>query len=527
MTTDPTRPAGAPWPGGGAETVGSPSTIDTFVLDGELRAWAHRAVEERPASVDADPWRQAFHIQPPVGLLNDPNGLVAHRGTYHLCYQWHPFAAKHALKFWAHLTSTDLVHWTEQPVALAPSHDYESHGCYSGSGIVHEGAVRFLYTGNVRTPDGGRTPFQNLATLDPAKRVIKHRANPLFGAIHGCTPHVRDPKVWSQDGHHWMVLGAQTEDLLGTALLLRSDDLVEWEYLGQVAGGSGDPFGYMWECPDMLHLSGRDVLVISPQFDHGQGAGDARWEDVSMYAVGSLDPTEPAFHRDGEYRVVDAGPDFYAPQSFVDESGRTIMVGWMGMPDHPGQPELAVKHPTVANGWVHCLTVPRVLSLDGDSLTQWPVVELEALRGEAIALSALALGADTSTAIAGVSGAALDIELAATCESGGTISVRLREGDAGRPVVLTLDPHAGTATLDRTLLGTGEGGASSGSFRPGSRVEARILLDHSSIEVFVDGGRLAMSARIYPVAGDTEVAVDAIGAPATLDVTVWPMSSVE
>ena len=82
------------------------------------------------------------------------------------------------------------------------------------------------------------------------------------------------------------------------------------------------------------------------------------------------------------FQRVDAGPDFYAPQTFADSSGRTIMVGWMGMPDHAGQPALAVKHPTVANGWVHCLTVPRVLSLDGDALVQLPLAELEALRGE-------------------------------------------------------------------------------------------------------------------------------------------------
>jgi len=524
MTTDPAPPAGAPWPGGAAETVGAPATIDAFSLDGELRAWAHRAVEERPASVASDPWRQAFHIQPPVGLLNDPNGLVAHRGTYHLCYQWHPFAARHALKFWAHLTSTDLVHWTERPIALAPSHDYESHGCYSGSGIVHDGAVRFLYTGNVRTPDGGRTPFQLLATVDPAGRVIKHRANPLFGAIPGCTVHVRDPKVWSRDGHLWMVLGAQTEDLLGTALLLRSEDLVEWQYLGPVAGGAGDPYGYMWECPDLVHLDGREVLVISPQLDHGEAAGAGRWEDVSVYAVGTLDVRAPAFTREGDYRRVDAGPDFYAPQTLADDSGRTIMVGWMGMPDHDGQPTLAEKHPTVANGWVHCLTVPRVLSLDGDALVQWPVAELEALRGDPIVMAEQRVDADTSVALHGAGGTALDIELSATCDPGGTVGVRLREGDAGCPVVLTLDPHAGTATLDRTLLGAGEGGVHTGAFRPGNRVDARILLDHSSIEVFVDGGRLAMSARIYPVEGNDQLCLDISGAPATLEATVWPMT---
>jgi beta-fructofuranosidase len=126
--------------------------------------------------------------------------------------------------------------------------------------------------------------------------------------------------------------------------------------------------------------------------------------------------------------------------------------------------------------------------------------------------------------MAGISGSALDIELSATCEAGGTLGVRLRDGEDGRPVVLTFNPHAGTATLDRTRLGTGEGGVHSGSFRPAARVDARILLDHSSIEVFVDGGRLVMSARIYPTAGDDLVCFDANGAPATLDVTVYPMS---
>jgi beta-fructofuranosidase len=512
------------WPGGAAAAVGAPPTIDAFTLDGELRAFAARAVFERPAAIDTDPWRQVFHVQPPVGLLNDPNGLVQHRGTYHLCYQWHPFAPRHALKFWAHLTSTDLVHWTEEPIALAPSHGYESHGCYSGSGIVHEGAVRFLYTGNVRTPDGGRTPFQLLATRDPQGRLIKHRANPLVGAIPGCTAHVRDPKVWARDGHFWMLLGAQTQDLHGTALLLRSADLVEWRYLGQVAGGAADPLGYMWECPDLLRLDGRDVLVISPQLDHGESAGPGRWEDVSMYAVGVLDPAGPTFTRDGQYLRIDAGPDFYAPQSFVAEDGRTIMVGWMGMPDHDGQPDLATKHPTVANGWVHCLTVPREVRLDGQVLVQQPVAEIATLRGTPVTVTGATVQAGTSLAVAGADGAALDLELSATCAPEGTIALRLREGDARRPVVLTLDPHAGTATLDRTRLGTGEGGVFSGSFRPGATVEARILLDHSSIEVFVDGGQLVMSARIYPVAGDTQVALDATGATATVDLTAWPIN---
>ena len=249
----------------------------------------------RPASVDADPWRQTFHIQPPVGLLNDPNGLVEHEGTYHLCYQWHPFEPAHGLKFWAHLTSTDLVHWVEQVPALTPSSACDMHGCYSGSGIVHEGAVRFLYTGNVFSPDGRRLPHQNLATLEPDGRVVKHPANPVVPPLDGYTGDIRDPKVWAQDGAYWMVLGAQTLDGVGTVLLLRSADLVSWAVLGEVAGGAADPRGYMWECPDLLHLDGRDVLVVSPLSDRGEGAEGARFVDETVYSVGSLDLTTARF----------------------------------------------------------------------------------------------------------------------------------------------------------------------------------------------------------------------------------------
>ena len=110
---------------------------------------------------------------------------------------------------------------------------------------------------------------------------------------------MRDPKVWSRDGCYWMVLGAQTEDLHGTALLLRSEDLVDWQYLGQVAGGADDPYGYMWECPDLLHLDGRDVLVISPQLDHREAAGAGRWEDVSVYAVGDAGRRHAGLHPRG------------------------------------------------------------------------------------------------------------------------------------------------------------------------------------------------------------------------------------
>jgi beta-fructofuranosidase len=519
------------WPG-----AGGPAGVDPADLDATLRADTARAVAERPTSIDADPWRQGFHVQPSVGLLNDPNGVVQHDGVYHLCFQWHPGAPRHGLKFWAYLTSTDLLHWTDHGVALTPSNPFDSHGCYSGSGFVHEGAVCFLYTGNVRTPTGERTPMQVLARVESDGSVVKDPANPVIGVIPGYSEHVRDPKVWQEDGAYLAVIGAQTLDLHGTALLLRSEDLLDWTLLGQLGGGAEDPVGgYMWECPDLMRFDGADVLVISAQFDAGPDAQPPRYVDETLYAVGALRVDPPGFDRATELLRMDHGPDFYAPQTFVDQDGRRLLIGWMGMPDHPGQPELAVKHPSVANGWVHCLTVPRTVSLelpaDGDPaggrLVQWPVAELEALRGDPVVATGVRIAAGTSGTVPGVEGARLDLQAHIRGGEGARLTVALRDGDSGRPVLLVVDPHEGTLTLDRTRLGTGEGGSFSGSFGPSDAVDVRVLLDSSSIEVFADGGRVVLSARIYPVPGDEQVSFDALGGDVDLDVTAWPLHAAD
>src|SRR5574343_167737 len=83
-----------------------------------------------------DPHRPQWHLSPPVGLLNDPNGFIQHKGRYHLFYQWNPLACAHGAKFWGHWSSADLVHWRHEPVALVPAESYESHGCYSGSAVA-------------------------------------------------------------------------------------------------------------------------------------------------------------------------------------------------------------------------------------------------------------------------------------------------------------------------------------------------------------------------------------------------------
>lgn len=103
-------------------------------------------------TVAADPHRQRFHLQPPVGWLNDPNGLCVYGGQYHAFFQYGPFDVNGGVKHWGHAVSTDLLHWEQLPVMLYPDEPFDCHGAYSGSALVEDGTMYLYYTGNVKHP---------------------------------------------------------------------------------------------------------------------------------------------------------------------------------------------------------------------------------------------------------------------------------------------------------------------------------------------------------------------------------------
>ena len=92
----------------------------------------------------ADPHRQRFHLQPPVGWLNDPNGLCVYSGQYHAFFQYGPFNVNGGVKHWGHAVSTDLLHWEQLPVMLYPDEPFDCHGAYSGSALVEDGTMYLL-----------------------------------------------------------------------------------------------------------------------------------------------------------------------------------------------------------------------------------------------------------------------------------------------------------------------------------------------------------------------------------------------
>ncbi len=439
--------------------------------DAHLVKQALRAVLSGQQRAAADPHRPAWHLAPPVGLMNDPNGFIHFNGRYTLCYQWNPLACAHGAKFWGQWSSPDLVHWRHEPLALAPSESYESHGCYSGSAVDNHGELTLVYTGNVKF-EGGRTAWQCLAVRDEHGEFRK--LGPVLPLPEGYTGHVRDPKVWQHNGSWYMVLAAQDLELKGKVLLLNSPDMHHWTLLGEIAGsglnGLGD-FGYMWECPDLFRLADRDILLTCPQ---GLEADGWRWRNTfqSGYFCGRLD-YETAQYRHGEFYELDLGFEFYAPQTCLSDDGRRLLIGWMGLPDAD-----EFYQPTLSHGWIHTMTCPRELSLSGERLIQRPARELQQLRQHETRLE------DTAAHLP-----ALDVDSAELILSTDG-SFRASFGDE---LDLNVDPQG--LTLERRNLRTGELEARHWS---GEVRTLQLLCDRSSVEIFINDGEAVLSSRYFP-----------------------------
>lgn len=325
--------------------------------------------------------RPLFHLTPPAGRLNDPNGVTLVGDRLHVFYQHDPsygFGPKrtgwgHAVTTLSgvstdpHVTSWDGV-WHHLPDALYPDAPYDKNGVYSGGAVTLDtGEVQIFYTGNLKT-DGERHASQNrvfVTDIDGPSGGFYRRdpANPLIPEpAEGYTNHYRDPQIVRlKDGLWRMALGAQTEDEHGRLVVYYSDDLTTWEFAGEIRF-EGLPerlnLSYMFECPNLIRMRDTtdgtwyDVAVFCPQSD---GSDECWW------VVGHLDSLTFTVH---DARPVDAGFEFYAPQLIELPDGTALMLGWMGMPG------VDPAEPFDSEGWVHCLTVPRLVTLTGGRLYQ-------------------------------------------------------------------------------------------------------------------------------------------------------------
>lgn len=450
-----------------------------------------KSVLEKKEIVEKDFWRQKYHIQGIVGLINDPNGFSQFKGKYHMFYQWNPLGTIHKNKTWAHSISDDLLHWKRLKTALRPDTWYSKDGVYSGSAIVDDEKLYLFYTGNVKDADGNRESYQCLAVSNDGENFERWEPS-IVNQPDGYTRHIRDPKIWKKDGKFYAVIGIQSKDLEGKAVLYSSENIKDWKFEGEIAGanhGKIKDFGFMWECPDYFQLKDektgeiKDLLVFSPQGLEPEGdLYNNKYQ--TGYLFGKLDYEKPEFEISSDFVEIDRGHDFYAPQSMEDDKGRRIIVGWMGVPEEE-------DFPTVKNEWIHCLTLPRELKLIDGKLYQLPIKEMESIRGEKIGFNEKVTGEVKV-------GTGTTYELKARFNDiNSDFGLKLRTGKNSE-IVLKFDYNDKKFVLDRTKGEQPDKRLRKVYLGNISKLELTVFVDNSSVEVFINGGQEVFSSRIFP-----------------------------
>ena len=512
-----------------------------------------------------DFWTPQFHLFPPQGWMNDPNGLCQFKSVYHAFYQYTPEWPANELRFWGHAVSEDLLSWKTLPIAISPDAACDKDGAFSGSAWIEtrnaaggiddaqgnaaadnaaaSEVMRLFYTGNVMDEthpeadgiDVGREAYEVMVTsgdglsFSPKRVVLKPADYPDT-----CTNHVRDPKVWEQDGVLRMLLGAREKDAaasnaktaderhdLGAVLIYDSNDWGEsWTLHSVIRGtnalGQRGAFGYMWECPFLVQLDGQEFLSVCPQ-GLREGAGtepsaDAKagantepnddtskgsrlsdsanlqesassellnkWQNIWQSGYFPLPEGQKLINVEtvftDNFVLWDHGFDFYAPQTFVDDSGRTILIGWMGIidPTYHSYPE--------GIGFCHNLTLPRELSLSDDGvILQHPVKELDSKRRKCAEF-------DTDSLVE-IERLSADIEISGI-SGDGTLTLN----DA-----LVLSYSKGIFTLQFIDEDTAAG-RTQRSIELKQLSELRVIVDGSTAEVYLNDGRVVFSTRWFP-----------------------------
>uniref|UniRef100_A0A803LD96 Beta-fructofuranosidase n=2 Tax=Chenopodium quinoa TaxID=63459 RepID=A0A803LD96_CHEQI len=473
---------------------------------------------------------------------------MIYKGIYHLFYQYNPDGVVWAPPVWAHSTSTDLVNWTPQPIAIEPQMEANINGSWSGSATILPGnRPAMLFTGL----NSKYEQVQDLAfPKDLSDPYLKEWAliaqNPVMfpspeNNINASS--FRDPTTaWILSDGIWRVLVGSKTGTTGTSLLFKSKDFVNWVqtksplYSYKLSG--------MWECPDFfpVYINGKqngvDTSVIGPHVKHVlKNSLDDTKHDI--YTIGTYKPKKDAyvpdvgFMNDSSLRY-DYGK-YYASKTFFDDTTeRRILLGWAN--------ESSSVADDMKKGWSGIHTIPRRISLDkhGKQLIQWPISEIEALRGKPTRKPAQVIKGGSLVEISGVTAAQADVEISfgihelkniekfdaswtdpqllcsqkGASVSGGlgpfglltlaskgleeytAVFFRIFKAHDNKFVVLMCSDQSRSSlnpTPDKTTYGTfmdvdpiHEG------------LSLRILIDHSVVESFGGNGKNVITSRVYP-----------------------------
>lgn len=443
----------------------------------------------------ADPTRPVYHFLAPARRMNDANGLIFHKGYYHLFYQLNP----HTHWYWGHARSRDLVYWEHLPIALCPAEEQGEEHCASGCTVINDlGQLLIFYT-SMKTQKDARYFAEQWTAIGDSELITwkRHPANPILTEeMHGDLKIYdwRDPFIFKEGHHFYLVLGGNLNDQKGgeaVVPLYRAEnaELSQWKFLG-ILFKNPDKTIPNHECPNFFKLGDRWILVVSP---HGQ----------VRYYIGILDKRTFTFEPESQ-GYLNWG-SYYGTNCLLDEKGRLIMWGCV----HGFKEKRA---------WASCLALPRVLTMRSDGhLGQEPLPELQMLRGEHHAVSDITVS-DSSHVVKDVRGDTLELLVKFKVGDAKIFGLRVRRSDDGRNGVRIsydgkqLDVAGVTAPF---CLSDSE-----------KLLELHVFLDKSLIEVYANG-RVCLTKVVYPGEDDLGIELFAMGGSVTISsLDAWRMKSI-
>lgn len=446
-----------------------------------------------------DNYRPVYHHSPAFGWMNDPNGMVYHDGVYHLFYQHYPYGTYWSDMHWGHATSTDLIHWEQHPIALFPD---EYGYMFSGSIVVDEkntagfgeGAFVAVYTST------HPSQAQSLAySLDKGMTWHKYGAPVLYGE-----GDFRDPKVfWYEPQDCWMLILANGHQVG----IYSSPDLKQWKH--ELGWGKGiGAHGGVWECPDLIQVpvEGTNEMkwVMLVSINPGGIAGGSG----TQYFIGDFmgnDFVLDTASKSGSLWV-DYGKDNYAGVTWSgirDKENRPLFIGWMSNWDYSGGTPYGTSPFRGQN------TFPRALSLvqtpDGLRLKSAPVEQMNNLRSDV----------EYSVPITTISSVWQSDPIKPMLD--GTYLIEMELENVKKSWKLTLKNSKNqfvavgyNATTNEVYVDRKKSGITNcgNGFATANQVgrlsndesahQATILVDRSSIELFINGGRMVLTDLAYP-----------------------------
>lgn len=443
--------------------------------------------------------RLQVHFSPSEKWMNDPNGLVYFNDEYHLFYQYYPDSTVWGPMHWGHAVSKDMIHWQHLPIALFPD---KLGYIFSGSAVFDKNnssglgtkenpplvAIFTYHDAEMEKQGSDIYQTQGLAySLDSGRTWVKYEGNPVLP-----NPGIkdfRDPKVfWMDDKNKW-IMSLAVKDHIS---FYSSSNLRDWTLESDFGADLG-AHGGVWECPDLFLLDNKWVLLVSIN-PGGPNGGSA-----TQYFVGDFDGKK-FVPQDDKIRWLDYGRDNYAGVTWSnvpEADGRRLFIGWMSNWHY------ANVVPT--ERWRSAMTVPRTLSLatlaGGNIVTSTPVAEFEQLRQNGVEINK---SVDTTIDLNPDKQSIYDLQLNITNDETITPFQIILSNAEGEQLQINYDPSQNQFVIDRDRSGKNSfseqfTGLQYGPFPfKGKAMKLRLIVDVSSIELFVNEGQLAMTSIFFP-----------------------------